>query len=146
MKVLVFFILSFNIYAGTISFIGPCDESPLATFDTALNSSSNVGSLTIEILEKNNISYIGSELGLNSIFDSPVDKEAIEFLGPNELLAYGWCYSVNGFEPNSYPNEYSVSAEDDILWWYGYAHYKNGQWLTQCMPSYTRKSEFLCKN
>ena len=146
MKAIILFILNFNIVAGTIRFIGPCNETPLAHYDININSESNVGVVTIDILKKNKISYIGSELGLNSIFDTPVDKEAIEFLSPNELMAYGWCYSVNGFEPNSYPHEYSVSQGDDILWWYGYAHYKDGRWLTQCTPSYKRKSDFLCLN
>lgn len=144
MKLIVLFFLSLSTYAGSISFIGPCDKNPIAQYPLTLKTTSNVSSVTIETLEKNNIPYIGSKLGLNSIFDSPVDKEAIEFLGPNELLAYGWCYSVNDFEPNTYPHEFSVSANDDILWWYGYAHYKNGQWLTQCTPSYERKSDFLC--
>ena len=73
------------------------------------------------------------------------DQKAIEIVSENEMYAYGWCYSVNGFEPNVYPHEVFINPEgdDQIIWWFGFAHYLNGQWLSMCEPSYERKPDFL---
>ena len=138
--------LSNSVYAASISFVGPCEEAPLFATEIAVERKASVGQLTIKVLDLNEIDYIGSEIGMNSIFNTPTDTEAIEIISREELYAYGWCYSVNGAEPQVYPNEVFVEpqGQEEIIWWYGYAHYKKGKWLSQCLPANKRKPDFLC--
>lgn len=131
-------------FALSLSFIGPCDENPVFKTQTDLEKETNAGQITVDLLEKNNIEFVGSELGLNSAFGTPLGEEAYEIISGSEMYAYGWCYSVNGFEPALYPDKVSVIQGDEILWWFGYAHYKEGEWISQCEPSYKRKPQFLC--
>ncbi len=130
--------------ALSLSFIGPCDKEPLFETSQELSKEENVGVITTQVLENNDIEFVGSELGLNSAFGTPMGTEAYEIISKSEMYAYGWCYSVNGFEPALYPNEIAVKQDDKILWWFGYAHYKEGEWISQCEPSYKRKPDFLC--
>lgn len=149
MKTILLIILSFhlnNLYAGSISFIGPCSETPLFILNFEMTSARDVGELTIQTLEQHQIPYIGSEMGMNSIFNTPTGIDAMEIISDSEMLAYGWCYKVNDFEPAQYPHEISISSDDHIVWWFGYAHYKDGQWISQCEPSYLRSPSKFCKN
>lgn len=142
-NIIFVFLLPIQIFAGTISFIGPCQKTPVFTqeFFTVHNS---VGAITVDILSMNSIPFKGTEKGMNSIFKTPTGLDAMEVISDTEMMAYGWCYSVNGFEPAEYPSDYFVAEADDILWWFGYAHYKNGKWITQCTPSHLRKSKQFC--
>lgn len=108
---------------------------------------SNVGELTIETLKKFGIPFKGTYEGLNSAFETPVGKEAIEVISPDEMRAYGWCYSVDGEAPEVYPHEAFIGPETkSVVWHFGYARYFQGQWVTQCTPAYSVKPAFLCKD
>lgn len=146
MKLVVFILLSvFKSYAGSLEIIGPCDEEPLfKTTFTLGKANSNVGDETISILEKNRIPYLGTEQGINSIFDTPIGKDAYEVLSNNDVNAYGWCYSVNGISPEVNPHEMQIQKGDKIVWWFGYSQFKDGHWLTQCLPSYLRRAPKFC--
>lgn len=143
MQILIGLLLfSLGASAGSISFVGPCSEKPI--FSKKLNSyeGNSVGHLTLNILKTYSIPFQGTEQGFNSIFNSPTGMEAMEVLSDTEMLAYGWCYSVNRKEPKSYPNEIILQKGDHIHWWFGYAHYKNAKWISQCVPAFTRKNKF----
>lgn len=139
-----FFIYSVLSIAGEISFIGPCNSKPMVKKTISFDGDVSVGEVTILFLQDHNIDFIGTSQGLNSIFNSPVGDEALEILSDTELKAYGWCYSVNGIEPSTYPNEVKLKKSDKILWWFGYAHYKKGSWISQCTPSYLNPSKLFC--
>lgn len=141
MKLLLIFLLSSSSWAASVSFIGPCDEKPVIQENLKVVLGESVGSYTIRFLETFGVDHIGSERGINSIINTPT---AMEIISDREMNAYGWCYRVNGFSPEVYPNEFKVQEGDEVVWWFGYAHYLEGQWLTQCSPSYERKPEFLC--
>lgn len=131
--------------AGTIKFIGPCSKKPI--FKTKLShvDGISVGKATISTLKAFSIPHKGTETGINSIFDTPTGIDAMEVLSDKEMMAHGWCYSVNNHEPHKYPHEIVLKQGDDILWWFGYAHYKNGKWITQCLPTHTRKPKQFCQ-
>lgn len=132
--------------AGTISFIGPCSSTPVADFEFTVSQRQSIGQTTIDILIENNISHLGTPEGINSIFNTPIGAEAMEIISETEMLGYGWCYSVNGVAPEVYPDKILTENSDHIIWWFGFAQYKDGQWITQCTPSYTRKSPKFCKD
>jgi hypothetical protein len=98
----------------------------------------------VEIFEKHGIPYIGSELGFNSILNTPVDREAIEFPAPDEIRAYGWCYEVDGRQPEGMPNEVSLKGNENLRWFYAFALHKGGEWVSYCTPAHTVKPAKLC--
>jgi hypothetical protein len=139
-------ILSFNLLAVEIKFIGPCDEN----FIMRKNVSEvypNVGELTVETLKKFNVPFIGTPEGLSSIFETPIGERSLEVVSDIEMRAYGWCYSVDGIAPELYPHQVPVySHTKSVVWHYGFARYYKGQWVTQCTPAYTIKPKFLCED
>ena len=128
----------------TIDFIGPCSVKPL--LETTLSRDfSNVGQATISTLETFEIQFQGTEAGLNSAFGTPIGMEAMEILSDTEMRSYGWCFEVDGQVPNSFPNAIALSrVQQEVRWFYAYAHYLNGEWVSQCEPAYKLRSEFLC--
>jgi hypothetical protein len=92
-----------------------------------------IGDITIEVLEKNQIAYEGSTAGLNSLMGLGNDMEV---LSDQEMKAYGWCFSLDGKVPETMSDETLVITQDSsVVWFYAFAHYKNGQWIKQCSPS-----------
>ena len=140
-----FLLLCFSSFALEIQFFGPCQKTPL--FKTkVLNKYSQVGELTIDVLQTNNIPYKGTESGLNSIFNTPTGLDALEVISDEEMKAYGWCYKVNSVQPEEFPNEVKITAKTLVItWFYGYAHYLRGNWIKQCAPAYEELPEFLCR-
>lgn len=129
---LIFLIFSFSVAAkvslishdGTSAFNYPLSESHIG---------SSIGEVTLEMFNDYQIPYLGSEQGFNSILNSPVGLDALVVVSDLEMKSYGWCYSVNGIIPELYPNEVIInSTSDEILWFWGYAHYLNGEWISQC--------------
>ncbi len=93
----------------------------------------SLGQLTIEMLDLYQVDYQGSELGLNSVLNSPVGLDALVIISDQEIKSYGWCFSYNDIIPEIYANEIEIkSTHDQILWFWGYAHFLNGKWISQC--------------
>jgi hypothetical protein len=137
--------LPFLAHSATFEVIGPCSKEPLFQTDTSPTMGRSVGELSISLLNKQNIPYLGNERGIHSIFNTPIGDEALEIISDTEMRAFGWCYAVDGFEPGSYPNEYRVESEDStISWYFGFAHYLDGEWVSQCTKSYTVKPTMFC--
>lgn len=94
---------------------------------------SSVGELTIKILNDYDVPFQGSEQGLNSILNSPTGLDAMVMISESEMKAYGWCFKINGVIPEVYANEVFInSLTDQVVWFWGYAHYLNGDWIAQC--------------
>lgn len=145
-KIITLFLISSSVFGASLTIIGPCEETPLFKQEVLFQDTDTVGSLTIKTLELNKIPFQGTEVGINSIFKTPTGLDALEVISETEMMAYGWCYSINGLEPNVFPNEIPISQNSDkILWWYGYAHFKDGNWISQCEPSFKRKPSQFCK-
>lgn len=59
----------------------------------------------------------------------------IEILSERELRAWGWCYELNGSVPETMPAVTLLTSDQDrVTWFYGFAHYKDGEWVAQCVP------------
>ena len=69
---------------------------------------------------------------------------AIEWLGPNELRAYGWCYEVDGIQPEVMPSGYLLKGSEKLVWFFAFSHYREGKFVSQCEPAYAVKSEKFC--
>lgn len=139
------FILS-SAHALTIEFIGPCSKTSL--YKTQLMSADfkNAGELTVAVLTKARIPFQGTASGLNQVYQSPIGEKAMEIVSSQEMFAYGWCIEVDGVIPEVYPDSIELEGVKKIRWFYGFARYFNGEWVSQCEKSYERKSPFICRN
>ena len=133
-------------YSVTFSFYDGCHESPLVQGDVSVDIENvSVGDMTIRLLEKYGVPYVGSEAGLNSFFNSPIGLDALEAISDTKLRAYGPCYMVDGKVLNKMPNEVKFKAQmSKLTWFLGYASYDSGVWKGYCSPSHTLKSHFIC--
>jgi len=128
----------------SVEFVGPCSSEPLLSATASRDQASTVGELTIQTLDRFTIPYLGTAGGLNSAFGTPIGLDALEVLSDSEMRSYGWCYSVDGVAPEVYPHEIALSEVSKIRWFYAFAHYVRGQWVSQCEPAYELVPEFLC--
>jgi hypothetical protein len=100
---------------------------------------------SLNIFDKTPIPYLGTESGFNSILGTPTGDGAIEILSDTKMRAYGWCYSVNGVKPDVIPQDYFFKTQDDeLVWFYGYSTYDDGEWVDYCVPSFTVKASQFC--
>ena len=142
-KLILALLVSFSAEAGELQFIGPCSDEFIMKTEVT-EEFSNVGELTVATLAKWNIPFKGDAQGLASAFEY---GNYMENVSPTEIRAYGWCYSVDGEAPEVYPNEVAITPDTkSVVWHYGYATMKDGQWITQCVPSHTVKPAALCKD
>lgn len=133
-------------FAITFEIVGPCAETPIkmGKFQGSLDES--VGKTTIDLLDFYQIDYVGTEIGINSIMNSPTGDEALEILSDTKLRAYGWCFSINGEIPDKLASDvFFTSSKDHLRWFYAYSTYDSGKWVDYCMPSYKIKSQQICK-
>lgn len=136
------------ILAATLSleFIGPCSSTPLLETQVMYGTQEHVGKLTVDTLENFEVRYQGNEQGLNSAFGTPIGLDALEVISDTEMRSYGWCFNVDGIIPETYPNEtFLTEGSNRVTWFYGFAHYKNGEWISQCEPAYKIKPQFICQ-
>lgn len=140
------FFFSIPALAIELKFIGPCQKEFIMRTEVT-EEFENVGELTIGTLGKFGIPHTGSAEGLSSAFETPVGQDAIEVVSPDEKRYYGWCFSVDGIAPEVYPHEERITAETkSVVWTFGFALFKNGEWVTQCTPAHTVNPDFLCKD
>ncbi len=127
-----------------LEFIGPCSSKPLFKQEIR-ESQATVGHTTVASLDKKKILYTGSAQGIQSVFGTPVGMDAMEVISDFEMRSYGWCYKVDGETPEVFPHDYPITAKTKrITWFYGFAHYLNGEWISQCEAAHKIKPDFLC--
>ena len=151
MKIFIIFLLTvFSIKNSNseviFDIIGPCSETPIIRKSLPFSPQNSVGKLTIETLDQENIPFVGAEEGIKTIYSIPEKENEILILSDNELLAYGWCYKVNGLAPELYPHRVEVSDGDHIEWYFAFSRNLNGEWVSQCKPSYLEQRTEFCSN
>lgn len=131
--------------AQSLTIQGPCSAVPTHRYEASETHFQNVGAFTLRALDALKLSYEGNERGLNSIEGSATGMDALEILSESEMRAYGWCYRVNGLAPEQFPDEIMIeTAADQVEWFFAYAHYKEGIWISQCEPAYLLKPNRFC--
>lgn len=132
-------------FAQTLSIQAPCSEDFIWS-QNLRELPQNLGQATLLSLKSSGLQFLGTERGINQIDQSPIGLEAMEVVSANEIYSYGWCYSVNGTVQEVYPHEISLRETDQVMWFYGFAHFKNGEWLSQCENSSLRAHSPFCLN
>jgi len=122
-----------------------CSDRLILSSNIPVNANDNVGIITIKALDLSSLAYIGSVEGITSIDNSPTGNNAVEVISPTQMRAYGWCYSVNDIQPDAMPNEVKIISNNDIVHWYfGYAEYSDGEWISYCTPTHLTRPDFIC--
>ena len=139
-------ITSFGAQAITYEVIGPCSNIPLYKGSYEIKDlSMSAGLASVSIFEQQKIPYIGNESGFNSIASTPIGLDSMEVISDTKMRAYGWCYSVNGIEPDILAGDFKFTKNSDkLVWFYAYSTYDKGQWLDYCVPSYKIKASQFC--
>lgn len=142
--ILFLIFLSIPAFAIDVEFVGPCEDKPFLVKKIRSTTARTVGELTIDVLEKTGTPYLGNSRGLNQIYHSPIGMDALEVISDNEMMAYGWCFEIDGKITETLADETNLDGIKRIKWFFGYAHYLNGDWVGQCLFSHLRKSKFIC--
>lgn len=129
-----------------VQFTDACTDQPLHQTKISLNETTNVGFVTVAVLQKSQLPFVGNARGIHSIAGSPVGDEALEILSNREMRAYGWCFKLDDELSENLPDATKISPDNTTLHWYfAYAWYKDGHWIGQCLPANALKPAFLCK-
>jgi hypothetical protein len=135
MRLRIFWIIScfcVTSNAITLQVIGKNSE-PLFAIESNESVPSNIGKISTDIFDKQKIDYDGSIDGITKLFDL---GQEIEVISKTEIKAHGWCFSIDGFVPETMSDETPVLQQDSVIrWYYAFAHYKDGQWIGQCVPN-----------
>jgi len=143
----IFSILNFNAFSETkVSIIGPCNKDVLFS-KTYEDFPSNwaVGDISLDFFNELSIPYAGSREGIQQLISIPSDDNELIILSDREMLAYGWCYQINGETPEEYPHKIQVLPGDQILWYFAYSRYLEGKWVSQCKPSFQMPRPEFCE-
>ena len=91
----------------------------------------NVGEATLEAFERFEIPFEGGTYGFSKIFEFGNELKTIS---KSEMKAYGWCFSVDGVTPETMADETPIRGTEKLIeWYYAYAHFKEGLWISQCV-------------
>jgi hypothetical protein len=144
---LLFLFLPTTLSAGIIKITGPCSVNPKFESQLEFTSGNSLGFLTINILNNNDIPYLGIDKGIHSIYNTPTGLEALEVIDDRRMRSYGWCYEVDGEQPLVMPHEFEMkSNHKEVHWFFAYSSYDSGEWLDYCVPAHLLKPKFLCEN
>lgn len=135
------------LFAVQIDIVNPCTGELEASSNQIEGEGVSLGELSIKALEELGISYLGSDAGINSIFNTPTGLDAMEVLSDTEMKAYGWCYVVDDKLVERYPDDMNSKGVNTVTWFYGYALMEDAKWVSMCEKisySETDSSPFFC--
>lgn len=131
--------------AATLVVEAPCDVTPWLATTVSPAFGQSVGALTITALDREGVPYVGSAGGIASIRNTVSGDQAIGVLSDTEMRAYGWCFSLNGEEPDLMPDDVIVADEhDEIRWYFGFAQYRDGAWISYCTRTSVVRPAYIC--
>lgn len=138
---LLFFAL--NAFAATLELVGPCSPTPVLT--ATFTAVGNAGEASVAVFEKHKTPFQGSPGGFASILNTPTGDDAIQVISDRELRAFGWCYEVDGLQPDVMPDKYSMINKKHLRWFYAFSLNRDGEWVSYCEPAYTVALPTLCR-
>jgi hypothetical protein len=117
-----------------------CENKLVLNENIEILNDVSAGDLTLYMFKQYEIPYIGNIDSISSIFNTKTGLDSYEVI-------FGWCYEIDGVQPDVFMSQVTIdpTVHKKMNWFYGYAHYKEGEWLTYCTPVYEDKNEFICK-
>lgn len=127
---IVALLLTFGIQANAVT-VEVTGASGERLFIGETRFAANVGLVSVAAFDFAQVPYVGGEYGFSSIYD--LGNRMVQ-IPPAELKAYGWCFSIDGFVPDTMADQTPVpDADSKVRWFYAYAHKLNGKWIGQCV-------------
>ncbi|MBF0363461.1 MAG: hypothetical protein HQK49_20735 [Oligoflexia bacterium] len=135
-----------TLFASTFEIINPCEDKIYLKETIQIESKISVGSLSIDLFNKWEIPYKGNKHNILSILNTPTEFDSYEIISDRSMRIYGWCYQVNNQLSNKLANDYILEPSQNysIRWYYGFAHYLNGTWISFCEPLFNYPKQFFC--
>lgn len=138
-KLIVAALLLLPIHAQAVSFavIGAKGEVIWSTGQN-MRVPRNVGAISIDFfnlgLASNKIeNFDGDETEITYVNDLGSD---IKVISENETEYFQWCFTINGFQPSSGPQETVIADQNTrISWYYGFSLLRQGEWVSECNPA-----------
>lgn len=124
-----------------------CENKLVLNENIEILNDVSAGDLTLYMFKQYEIPYIGNIDSISSIFNTKTGLDSYEVISDTEMKVFGWCYEIDGVQPDVFMSQVTIdpTVHKKMNWFYGYAHYKEGEWLTYCTPVYEDKNEFICK-
>ncbi len=103
--------------------------------DLSKIENTDVGAITFKALHQAQASGVikdfnADESGVASIENISND---LEVLSDDEMRAWGWCFSIDQRIPETLPAKTKLTGQEKkLIWFYGFAHYIHGEWVSQC--------------
>ncbi len=134
MKILIFLaVFTFSLHASQIKLNAPCNNDTLYQGDYFYLLPPSLGEFAVHFFSDNEIPFQGSEMGFNSILETPIGLDALVVIDDQTMLAFGWCFKHNGKIKELMANEIEVLRGDKVEWFYGHARMENNTWTQQCV-------------
>lgn len=105
----------------------------------------SLGQVTMLILHKESLPYVGSDRGLNSLLQTPTGDKSLELISDSQMKAYGWCFEVDGRLPDELAHQFQLKGPEHLRWFYGFAEYKDGEWVSFCNPAGPSTQRRYCR-
>lgn len=129
-SILISVLFSMTAHALDVRVVGRANEELLST-KKRITQATTVGDVSVDVLEAFEVPYKGGSFGFSEIAGLGQD---IDVISDTEMKAYGWCFSLDGVVPETMADQTPLSGHAGVLeWYYGFAHYKNGEWVAQCV-------------
>ena len=124
-----------------------CSKDTVYQTSIMIEEPTTVGDLSAYLLSRAELNFLGNRDGVNSLLNTPIGDEAIEIISNERMRVYGWCYRVNGIEPDVLMSKYTIDPKSarSITWFYGYAELIKHDWISYCTPVYETKPDFICE-
>lgn len=133
LKIILSFVTFFSFsYAHAVTFeVRGKQGELLFSGEQVVDLQHNVGEISMQFFNKNQISFEGSPEGISVIQGLGSD---LQMISKSDFKAYGWCFSIDGLTPDTMTDETFLSSQTaKILWYYAYALFQNGVWAGQCL-------------
>jgi len=148
-KILSIILLAITTQASAFEFTitDICENKLVLNENIEILNDVSAGDLTLYMFKQYEIPYIGNIDSISSIFNTKTGLDSYEVISDTEMKVFGWCYEIDGVQPDVFMSQVTIdpTVHKKMNWFYGYAHYKEGEWLTYCTPVYEDKNEFICK-
>lgn len=133
LKIFLAVLFSFSsVQAVTLKVIGKNGEV-LFSGESESSLPKTVGQVSVDFFKQNQIPFVGDIDGIVSIHGLGSELDVIS---DTDMKAYGWCYSVNGTVPEDFVHKVNIlDQKTELIWFYAYAYYKAGEWISQCVPA-----------
>lgn len=124
-----------------------CSDSLYLDTDISVLLPAKVSEITLYTLNNFNIPFEGNSDAINSLLGTPTGNDQVEYVSEDHLYVYGWCYEVDGNQPDLYMSQFIFEPDTnkEIKWVFGYAEFRSGNWISYCSPVYKNPRDFICK-